>query len=79
MRAINSMETIYEEAVSLSDMAEVLKESIYQHNPAIDSTDKISLAVLAADAKILARRFKDLKVNIIKEHEKAQLTQLKGK
>lgn len=69
---MTKMELIYKEAVSLSDMAEVLKESIHQHNPGIDSKDKISLATLAADAGTLIIRFGNLKADIFAIHEERQ-------
>lgn len=73
---MTEMELIYKEAVSLSDMAEVLKESIHQHNPGIDSKDKISLATLAADAGTLVVRFGNLKANILAIHEERQRNEL---
>jgi hypothetical protein len=69
---MGDMETIYKEAVLLSDMAEVLKESIHQHNPGIDSKNKISLATLAADAETLVVRFGNLRVDILEIHEERQ-------
>jgi hypothetical protein len=54
-------------------MAEVLKESVYQHNPALNSDDKIALPVLAADARILTGRFDNLKLAILKIHEEKQI------
>ena len=73
---MTDMELIYKEAVSLSDMAEILKESIHQHNPEIDSKDKISLATLAADAGTLIIRFGNLKADILAIHEERQRNEI---
>lgn len=73
---MTEMELIYKKAVSLSDMAEVLKESIHQHNPEIDSKNKVSLATLAADAGTLVVRFGNLKANILAIHEENQRDEL---
>lgn len=67
------MEKIHKEVALLVDMVNVLKESIYQHNPAINSTDKIALPTLAADAGTIIVRFSNLRVDILNIHEKEQI------
>ena len=70
------MEKIYKEIIKLADMVEVLKESLGQHNPGIDSKNKIALPFLAEDCNTLIIRLGNMRSEILNIHMERQRNEL---
>lgn len=66
------MEQFYRSALVLLKGAQEITDELAKYNLGIWNNNKKSLATLAGMARELANKYKQLRINLIKKHEKEQ-------